>query len=71
MRKMFSESSEPPSVETPGAPQGRNLSFESLKHKLSSGSGRGTLYTLPIEEAVTVIDALEKVNIKAAYVVTG
>ena len=58
-------------METLGGPQGRDLSFESLKHKLSSGSGRESLYTLPIEEAITVIDTLEQVNTKASYVVTG
>jgi len=58
-------------MENLGELQGRDLSFESLKHKLSSGSGRESLYTLPIEEAITVIDTLEQVNTKAPYVVTG
>ena len=65
------ESSESSSVGNLGvAPQDRDLSFESLKHILSSDSGRGSLYALPIEEAVTVIDALEQVNTKAPYVIT-
>jgi len=58
-------------MENLGGLQGHDPSFESLKRKLCSGSGRESLYTLPIEEAVTVIDTLEQVHTKAAYVVTG
>ena len=51
-------------METLRTSQGRNRSLESLKHTLSSGSGRESLRALPIEEAITVIDALERVSIK-------
>ena len=51
-------------METLGTSQGRNHSFESLKHMLSSGGGRESLYALPIEEAIVVIDALERVSVK-------
>lgn len=51
-------------MELPGTSQGRSYSFESLTRTLSSDDGRGSLYTLPIAEAIAVIDALEKVSAK-------
>ena len=39
-------------------------SFESLKHTLSSKIGRESLYVLPIERAVGIIDDLEQVSTK-------
>ena len=41
---------------------GRSCSFESLKHALSSRDGRESLYALPLERAVEVIDVLEQVS---------
>ena len=48
----------------PTTSHSRNLSFESLKHALSSRGGRESLHALPIEQAIGVIDVLEQVSAK-------
>lgn len=58
---LTSEPAELPSAANLTLP-GLGHSFESLKRTLSSGSGRESLYALPIGKATTVIDALEQVS---------
>ena len=53
----------PPSV-VGGASQPQNHSFESLKRTLSSKSERESLYILPSEWAIGVINHLEQVSVK-------
>jgi hypothetical protein len=61
-----------PSTAHLGASQGWDHSFESLKLALSSRGGREALYVLPVEQAINVIDVLEKVSAKqSACVLVG
>lgn len=59
-----SELPEPSFATILGTSQDRSRSFESLKRALSSGNERESLYVLPIEDAITVIDTLEQVSAK-------
>ena len=52
-------SSQEPTLETQQNP---SLPFESLKHTLSYSGGRESLYLLPSQEALAVIDILEQVS---------
>ena len=57
------EPKQPPTAVS-GASDGCNSSFESLKHALSSRSGRELLRALPTDRAIGVIDVLEQVSAK-------
>ena len=57
------EPKQPPTAVS-GASDGCNSSFESLKHALSSRSGRELLRALPTDRAIGVIDILEQVSAK-------
>jgi hypothetical protein len=60
----ISESPELPYAAILGASRGWNHSIETLKLSLSSRGGQESLYVLPIEQAIEVIDVLEQVSVK-------
>jgi hypothetical protein len=62
LRYCISGSPELPSAGILEASQGCNRSFELLKRTLSSRDGRESLYVLPNEQAIEVIDILEQVS---------
>jgi hypothetical protein len=57
-----------PSTVHLGASHSWDHSFEFLKLTLSSRGGREALYVLPVEQAINVIDVLEKVSAKQSLV---